>query len=285
MRPGAEHGSRRPTPRKTVRAGRNLPVAIAVGSGLVAVILVTVLLSRPAFVVLVSVTVVIGIWELTRAVSSIDAHPPIIPLVVGGVTMQAVAWFAGPEGLVIALFFTVLGCLIWRLADGPVGYFRDVSLAALIALYAPFLVAFGILMVAQDQGAKRLITYLAAATASDIGGYAAGVFFGRHPIAPTVSPKKSWEGFAGGTIAAILAAVIFMAAFFDVPLWTGVALGAAVAVAATIGDLTESMMKRDLGIKDMGSVLPGHGGVMERLDSLSLSGPVAYLLLTLFVAN
>ena len=104
---------------------------------------------------------------------------------------------------------------------------------------------------------------------SDIGGYAAGVLFGKHPMAPSVSPKKSWEGFAGSVVACVVGGVALVVRWLlDGPWWAGVVLGAVAAVGATLGDLCESMIKRDLGIKDMGSILPGHGGLMDRLDSL-----------------
>ena len=114
---------------------------------------------------------------------------------------------------------------------------------------------------------------------SDTGGYIAGSMFGRHPMAPTVSPKKSWEGLAGSMVAAAVGGAIMLRVLFDVSLWWGAVFGAAVAVAAVVGDLGESMIKRDLGVKDMSRLLPGHGGIMDRLDSIVLAAPTAYVLL------
>jgi len=118
---------------------------------------------------------------------------------------------------------------------------------------------------------------------SDVGGYVGGVFFGKHPMSPTVSPKKSWEGLAGSALACMIAGVLLVGQALDGLWWQGLLFGAAIALSATLGDLGESIVKRDLGIKDMGSLLPGHGGLMDRMDSLLPSAAVAYLLLTMFV--
>jgi phosphatidate cytidylyltransferase len=144
----------------------------------------------------------------------------------------------------------------------------------------PLLAGFAVLLLVPDDGAVRVIAFIATVIASDVGGYAAGVLFGKHPMAPTISPKKSWEGMAGSVTACMLVATPFVALGLDGPWWGGIAFGAALAVSATIGDLGESLIKRDLGIKDMGNLLPGHGGIMDRLDSLLPSAAVAYLLLS-----
>jgi phosphatidate cytidylyltransferase len=118
---------------------------------------------------------------------------------------------------------------------------------------------------------------------SDVGGYAFGVVFGKHPMAPSVSPKKSWEGFAGSVLTCVVGGAIAVPLLVHGPWWGGAVLGACAAVAATVGDLTESTIKRDLGIKDMSTILPGHGGAMDRLDSLLLVAPIAWALLQVLV--
>ena len=138
-------------------------------------------------------------------------------------------------------------------------------------------------MLAEDDGAWRVFTFIVVTISSDIGGYALGVVAGKHPMAPSVSPKKSWEGFAGSAIACVVAGTLTVPLLLDGPWWAGLLVGLAAVLAATLGDLSESMIKRDLGIKDMGSVLPGHGGVMDRLDSLVIAAPVVWLLLHLMV--
>jgi phosphatidate cytidylyltransferase len=262
------------------RAGRNLPAAIGVGVGLAALILLSVFLYRPSFVVVVTVAATIGIYEMVTAIASVEARPPLIPLLVGGIAMDAAAWFRGPDGLVGTLMLTVVAIIVWRLADGAEGYLQDVVTSALVALYVPFLAGFAALLAHPHDGAARIVLFVLAVVCSDTGGYATGVLIGRHPMAPMVSPKKSWEGFGGSLLASGLAGALMMDLCFHRSWWQGALFGAAIAVTATVGDLGESMIKRDLGLKDMGRLLPGHGGLMDRLDSLLPCAPVAYLLLT-----
>ncbi|HYN93880.1 MAG TPA: phosphatidate cytidylyltransferase, partial [Pilimelia sp.] len=224
----------------------------------------------------------VGSWELARAMRVGGAHPPVVPLLAGGAVTIGLAWFVGPEALALGLLVTVLAALVWRLGDGPAGYQRDVSAAALVAFYVPFLGGFGALLAAPAHGTARIFATLAAVVLSDTGGYVFGVWLGKHPMAPTVSPKKSWEGFAGSLGASAVGSAALLYAFLDVPVWWGIVFGAAVSAAAVLGDLTESMIKRDLGVKDMSQLLPGHGGLMDRLDSILFALPTAYLLLALF---
>ena len=265
-----------PAPR-TSRAGRDLPAAIAVGLTLAALVICSLLVYRPSFVVVAGVAMVVGVYEMVRAIGTVEARPPLVPLAGGGLAMDISAWFQGPNGLVVGLLLTVLGVAVWRLGDGAVGYQRDVTAATFVAMYVPLLVGFAVLLAHYDDGAGRVIVFVGTVVCSDVGGYAAGVLFGRHPMAPTVSPKKSWEGFLGSALACSLAGGLLMTLTFHGTWWSGVLYGLAIASTATLGDLGESMIKRDLGIKDMGKLLPGHGGLMDRLDSLLPCAAVAYL--------
>jgi phosphatidate cytidylyltransferase len=262
------------------RAGRNLVAAIAVGLGLGAVILVSLLVERPAFLGVVLAAVLIGVVELSRALGAGGFRPPLVPLLLGSAAMLALAWTRGPTGLVVAFLATVLAVLLWRLADGPENYFPDAASGVLVALYVPMLAGFAVLLLVPEDGAIRVIAFIATVVASDVGGYAVGVLAGKHPMAPSISPKKSWEGMAGsiGTCMVVATAILVLA-FDDAPWWGGLVFGPAIAVTATIGDLGESLIKRDLGIKDMGALLPGHGGLMDRLDSLLPCAAVSWLLL------
>jgi phosphatidate cytidylyltransferase len=262
------------------RAGRNLPAAIAVGVGLVAVIVASLILWRPAFLGVLTAAILVAVVELTGALKAGRFRAPLVPLLVGTVAMEALAWTRGPTGLVVAFLLTVLAVVLWRLADGPEGYLRDAGAGVLVALYVPLLAGFAVLLLVRDDGAARVLAFIATVIASDVGGYAAGVKFGKHAMAPSISPKKSWEGFAGSVVACMLVATPFIVLALDGPWWGGLVFGAALAASSTIGDLGESLIKRDLGIKDMGNLLPGHGGIMDRLDSLLPSAAVAYLLLS-----
>ncbi len=240
---------------------------------------------RPVFLGVVVLAVALGTWEMVHSVEAGHAHPPLLPLVVGGTAMVVAAWFGGAEGLVIGLLLTSVAISLWRLAEGPEHYLRDVRTGVLVAAYVPFLAGFCVLLATPDDGARRVVTFVAAVVCSDVGGYALGALIGRHPMAPTVSPKKSWEGFVGSLIACLGGGVCFLTQLYHGKgtWWEGLLFGLAIVIAATLGDLGESMIKRDLSLKDMGNLLPGHGGVMDRLDSLLVAAPVAYVLLQAFV--
>lgn len=267
------------------RAGRDLPAAVGVGLGLGALVLGT--LYSPArwtFVVVVAAAAVVGTLEVLRALRRLGAEPPAVPVVVGGTAMVLAGYRYGAEEVFLGLALTSLACVLWRLAAPARGLVRDVTSGVLTAAYVPFLVAFAALMTVPADGPRRITAFIATVVCSDVGGYAAGVLLGKHPMAPSVSPKKSWEGFAGSVLACATAGAIFFATLFDgAQWWQGVLFGLAVVCSATLGDLGESMIKRDIGIKDMGHLLPGHGGLMDRLDSLLPTAPVAWLLLTAFV--
>src|SRR5215210_3310844 len=262
------------------KAGRNLAAAIGVGVGLAAVIVVSLLVWRPAFLGVVVVAILIAVVELSRALHAGGFRPPLVPVLLGSVAMLALAWTRGPTGLVIAFLVTVLAVLLWRLADGPDNYFPDTASGVLVALYVPLLAGFAVLLLVPDDGATRVLAFIATVVASDVGGYAVGVMAGKHPMAPSISPKKSWEGMGGSLLTCMVVATGILVLGLDAPWWGGLVFGAAIAVTATIGDLGESLIKRDLGIKDMGNLLPGHGGIMDRLDSLLPAAAVSYLLLS-----
>jgi phosphatidate cytidylyltransferase len=264
-----------------------------VGLVLGGVVVASLLLWRPAFLLVVAAAAGIAIWEMTGAVAGgpdagVDPdrpHPPLLPLLAGCVVMITLAWFAGVEALVLGLTLTVLATFVWRLADGPVGYHRDIVAATLIAVYIPFLASFAVLLAHPADGHLRVIVTLAAVVLSDTGGYVAGVFFGKRPMAPTVSPKKSWEGLGGSLVATAAGGALLMYFVFHHHWWYGAIFGLAVAAVSVLGDLAESLLKRDLGVKDMSNLLPGHGGLMDRLDSILFAAPTAYVLLSLLLPS
>lgn len=265
------------------RAGRNLPVAVGVGVGLGGLVLASLLVRKEAFVAVAAVAIVLAVWELAQAFAARRITVPVVPVLVGSVGILVSAYAAGEEALLVAFGLTVLAVVVWRVLEGVEGAVRDVAAGIFSTAYVPFLAGFAMLMLAADDGPARIIVFVLVTVASDVGGYAVGVLLGRHPMAPSVSPKKSWEGLAGSGVAALLAGALSVVLLLGGTWWAGVVVGAAVLVAATLGDLAESLLKRDLGIKDMGSLLPGHGGVMDRLDSLLPTAPVVYLLLAALV--
>ncbi len=278
--PAAVHSDDRPRAR---RAGRNLWAAIVVGLLMGAGILVALFTVRQVFIGIVAASVAVSSWELAATLRRVGIQVALPPVLLGGQAMVWLSWPFGRDGLLAAFVISVLVCLVWRFPRGAAGYVRDVSASVFTAAYVPGFAAFATLLVVPADGAARALCLMVSGVASDVGGYAAGVLGGRHPMAPSISPKKSWEGFIGSMVAGTAAGALTMTYLLGGQLWQGVLFGAAIAVTATGGDLVESLIKRDLGVKDMGALLPGHGGLMDRLDSLLPSAVVAWLLLSLFV--
>ncbi|ROS77131.1 phosphatidate cytidylyltransferase [Cellulomonas sp. PhB143] len=271
-------------PARVPRAGRNLPAAIGVGVLLLVVVGASLGYSAVPFVVFAAVAVGAALWELRTAFARRDIRIPIVPLLVGSTGIIVSSYVSGAEALMVAFLITVVGCVVWRLVDGggPAAV-RDSAATTFAVTYLPFMAGFVMLMLADPQGRVRVLLFILLAVANDVGGYVAGVLFGRHPLAPTVSPKKSWEGLAGSFVLAIVVGVVGATWGLDASPWLGVALGVVAPLTATVGDLAESLMKRDLELKDMGSLLPGHGGVLDRLDSMLLTAPFVYLILSVAV--
>ncbi|WP_158893197.1 phosphatidate cytidylyltransferase [Amycolatopsis anabasis] len=270
--------------KKASRAGRNLPAAIAVGVVLGAAILVSLLTVRQLFIVIIAAAVVVGTVELAGALRrAADVRIALIPVLAGGQAMIWLAWPFGREGALTAFVLTVLACLLWRLPGGAAGYLRDIGASVFAAAYLPLFASFAAMLVTPPDGVGRVLTFMIVVVASDTGGYVAGVLRGKHPMAPSISPKKTWEGFGGSLVAGVVAGALTLSLMLEGHAWQGVLFGAAIVLTATLGDLVESLIKRDLGIKDMGNLLPGHGGLMDRLDSLLPSAVVSWLLLSAFV--
>lgn len=259
------------------RAGRDLRAAFASAFVLLGAIALSLLFWKPAFMLIVVAAVVVAIWELGQGLRAKGIDLPEQPLMVGGATMVVVAYVWGAPALAVATAVTALVTMLWLLQRGIDGYVQNVTASVFATVYVPFLGSFVALLLSEgglggaglnDDGVAGIITFILVTIASDTGGYAAGVLFGKHPMAPVISPKKSWEGFGGSFVFSIAAGVVLVVYLLDGDWWWGVALGLVAVVMATLGDLCESVIKRDLGIKDMSQVIPGHGGLMDRLDSL-----------------
>ncbi len=262
------------------RAGRNLPVAIATGVTLGVVAAGLLVVHPAAFLVLVCVAAVVAVWEMRQALTEGGLFAPFVPVAVGAVGLIVSGYLRGAEALVFAATLTLIAILVWRVVEGLDGALRDIGAGAFVLLYPCFLMGFAALMLAEPQGRWRIFTFILITVFSDIGGYAFGVLLGKHPMAPKLSPKKSWEGFFGSALSCAVVGAITVPLVFDTGFWwQGAILGALIAPVATIGDLIESSLKRNLQIKDMSTILPGHGGLMDRLDSLVLVVPLTWFAL------
>jgi phosphatidate cytidylyltransferase len=279
-----------PPPQKDYgRAGRNLPAAVGSAAVLLLAIAGSLFFFKAGFLLIVAAAVVIALWELHRGLLGRGIDIPEQPLMVGGVVMVVVAYFWGAPALVTATAVTAQVTMLWLLRRGVDGFVQNASAAVFTLVYVPFLGSFVALLLAEgghrlepnhvDDGVRGIITFVLVTIASDIGGYAAGVLFGRPPMAPVISPKKSWEGFAGSALFCVAAGAALVVWVLDADWWIGVVLGLIAVVMATLGDLVESVMKRDLGIKDMSRIVPGHGGLLDRIDSLLATIAPIWLLL------
>jgi phosphatidate cytidylyltransferase len=269
-----------------IRTGRNLPAAIGVGAALGGLALLTLLTVKATFLLFMGAALAIALKELDTALRTRQIRMPVIPVALGGAAMVTSAYWAAGGAVAAVFALTMVAVLAWRMFGGPEGYVKDVSAGIFAAAYLPLLGSTVSAMLAPADGSKRVLTFVILTVCSDIGGYFAGITLGRtgaHKLAPVVSPKKTWEGLAGSALASIVAGAILLPALLHGHWWQGIVIGAAAVVAAVFGDLAESMIKRDLDIKDMGSLLPGHGGILDRIDSLLICAPVIWLLLAVFL--
>lgn len=277
----------------TPKAGRNLPAATAVGVGMLVLVLGGLLVLPLGFVLVTTAFAVFGVWELFRALEAAGTRLPIIPVMTGTVAMPTAAYFGGAEGLLFAMLLSSVAVLLWRSLAGAAGSARSIFAGVFTLAWVPFLISFALLPLHATggrtpaglwpdgvipQGAWQIATLLLLVVSNDTFGYLVGASLGKHPMAPKISPKKTWEGFAGSIAGAMLIGVPASVFVLDKPWWVGAVLAVGMVAAATAGDLAESMVKRELGIKDMSSILPGHGGVMDRLDSIVFASPVAFIL-------
>ena len=275
-----------PEPTKS-RAGRNLPAAIGVGVLLAGIALASLYWQLWLFLLVIVTAIVIGTDELASALRSKGIALSKPPLLLAAVVLPVLGFFPSdsdyrPAYVLMAFGLLFLLTVVWRLLrHGVEDFVRDSTASGFVLSYAPLMGGFAALIAASPDGADRVVTFIVLSVASDIGGYAAGVLFGKHPMAPRISPKKSWEGFAGSITAQVILGSVLFVWLLDSDWWKGAIVGAIMTVSATLGDFIESAIKRDLGIKDMSNLLPGHGGLMDRLDSIIPNTVVAYTLFAL----
>lgn len=276
--------------RITARTGRNLIFAIGIGLALGGGLVVSLVVVKELFMVFAGLIVVFASLELATALRHGGHHVPRIPTVLASVAIIPSAFYLGIDGAWISF---LIGCgfvTLWRMVEYAIGFGRttvrslgtDLGLGIFVQAYVSFLGSFAILLLARPDGQWWTLAFLIVVVSVDVGAYASGLTWGKHPMAPRISPKKTWEGFAGAAVIAVLAAILLSIFMLDQPWWLGVILGVALVLTATMGDLAESLIKRDIGIKDMSSWLPGHGGFLDRLDSILPSAAVAYAIAFFF---
>jgi phosphatidate cytidylyltransferase len=263
------------------KAGRKLVPSIVVGLSLLGLIWFSLSVYKELFLVVLGTAVVLGIREIVRAFDSRSIAISFPSLSIAAVALLGAAWIDGIAGLAIATAISFPILLIRLLLNGPEGFVGKATATTFTLLYLPFLAGFLILLATPSNGFQRVMTFVVLVGCNDTFGYFVGVLFGKHPLVPTISPKKTWEGLAGSVVFTIVGGCLAFHYIMNMDWWIGIIVGLMIVFTATCGDLIESAMKRDLSLKDMGTLLPGHGGMLDRLDSVVLSAPAMWLALEL----
>lgn len=280
----SRHTRRMPKPKNN--AGRDLPAAIGVGVGLGALVVFAVWAGPFVWYLVVAAALGVAMWEVLTRLREHSYYVPRTLLIVLGQAMVWVSWFLNAPGLVAVYVVAVLALMFGRLFHNgrhrpPINYLRDMSVGIFVLTWIPLFGTFAAMLSRVEtpfaSGAASIVVFMLCVVASDTGGFIAGVMFGSHPMAPAVSPKKSWEGFAGSVVFGTATGALCFAFLLHHTPWVGALMGLGLVFCATLGDLVESQFKRELGIKDMSDLLPGHGGLMDRLDGMLPSAMVTWV--------
>lgn len=272
------------------RTGRNLPLAILIGLGLGVLLIGSLIFIKALFMIFTGALIAFTTFELASALRFAGRDVPRWPSVIAGLASVPAAFYLQDQGRWLVVLGAIVFVALWRLAESLAknhkadakDLWKDVAAGTFVQVYVPFLGSFAVLLAAQNGGEWWALAFLIVVISVDIGAYASGLSFGKHPMAPRISPKKTWEGFAGSVIAALVVGVLVSLFMLHEPWWFGLIFGGVLVFTGTIGDLTESLIKRDLGIKDISTWLPGHGGFLDRLDSILPSAAAAYVLFVIF---
>ena len=266
---------------KTSRAGRDLPAAIGVGAGLIIVLLVGLFLAPPVVAALAATAAGVGVWEVCGSLARGGIKVPRAPAAAGAAVLPLAAFMGGSEALIIALILVctvVILCRVFGRSDGMV---LSVMSSLFAVTWAGLLISLAVLLFQTPEGPSKVLLVILMAVGNDTFGYIAGVLWGKHPMAPRISPKKTWEGFAGSMLGSLVLGTALGALMLQTPWWHSTVLAFFLVIVSALGDFSESMVKRELGVKDMGDLLPGHGGVMDRIDSILFAIPVGYVVFEL----
>ena len=263
------------------KAGRKLLPSIGVGLSLIGLVWFALSYQREIFAIVVAIAVVLGVREIVRAFIARGITISFNGLTLAAIGLAYATWNGGVAGLAIATAIAFPLLLIRALLQGPEGFVAKATGTTFALLYLPFLAGFLILLARPHNGFQQVMTFVVLVGCNDTFGYIVGVLIGKHPLVPTISPKKTWEGLAGSTIFTVIGGCLAFKYIMDMQWWLGIIVGLMIVFTATCGDLIESAMKRDMSLKDMGSLLPGHGGMLDRLDSVVLSSPAMWLALEL----
>lgn len=263
------------------KAGRKLGPSILVSASLVAIVWFALAYHREIFACLVAIAVLFGIREIVRAFSARGIYISTISLTLGALGLTYATWNGGASGLAVATAIAIPMLLIQLLTKGPDGFVQSATATTFSLLYLPFLGGFLILLAKPSTGLERVMTFVVLVSCNDTFAYIVGILFGKHLLVPTISPKKSWEGLIGSVVFTPIGGALSFHYIMHMHWWIGAIVGLMIVFTATCGDLIESAMKRDLHLKDMGTMLPGHGGMLDRLDSVLISAPALWLALEL----
>lgn len=271
---------------KPARGSRNFLVATSVGLALLGTTLASAWYHPTAFAILLYGFCIAAVVEWKRALQRHGRRVPIVPLIAATIGLGVATHFAKPEGLVVAVLVGCAGVVAWRIGDERMDNTLSDSLAGVLTLlWIPFLASFLYLLELADSGWQRVFIVVLAVVGNDTGALISGMLWGKHKLLERVSPAKTWEGAIGGVVVGTIAATVAAWFFFDGEWYIGTAVGAACAIAAIIGDLAESSLKRDIQVKDMSQALPGHGGILDRIDSLLFAAPVGYVVFAIFLGT
>jgi len=261
------------------KAGRKLGPSILVSLAILAVVFLSISFAPPIFAILAWIAILLAGRELTRAYKAGGIELPANAISVAITLLLAAAWFGRVSGLAVSIAIAIPCVLVYMLLRDPKDFVRKSTAAAFAIFYLAFLGGFILLLAHDKDGLARIFTLVVLVSCNDTFAYISGVLFGKHPLAPQISPKKTWEGLIGSVVATTIGSALVFQYSLDHNWWIGAGIGLVAVVTATCGDLIESAVKRDLSIKDMGTMLPGHGGILDRIDSVLFTGPAVWFAL------